>query len=589
VPESVILQSAATFALSAALAVYVALQRRRTPLQATVLALLCAFMAWTVGVLMIFGSDFDPLLSRIGAIIVYIGVMGAAPLWLFVCARIAKVPLTVEQPRATVAALFTPTLLLFAAFVSDPWHGLFAGGASAAMFTDPVATWAGPLFWVHTGWCYFCTVTGIVLCVRAARRAGPVDHWRFTLVALGAGFPLVTMGITMTGLLPEGLRLTPADLGVSAVLLVTAVLRYRFLESNGVPARDVIAHLHEALFLADANEIVVDANPAAQRMLDQPLGALRGRSLADVAGELAPELDLDAWREGSPDVPMQTVATASDRVLDFSYARVLAGDAVIGSFVVVRDRTEQHRSDRSRHQSQRLESLGVLVAGIAHEINNPLAFVRTNLAHLGGLADLVNKQLDSFEPHDASALSEMSEVILETQGGIDRISRIVDATRKLSREPQTTRQLVDVNQIVESAIHIAAMHANRAVEVTTELAETRPRVYGSAEQLGQVLLNLLINAKQATESSGEGRIHVETRQVDGSVEVLIHDNGPGVDPADRDSIFDPFFTTKGPDEGTGLGLAIAFDIAKEHNGSLGVTASELGGACFALVLEAIPQ
>jgi signal transduction histidine kinase len=535
-------------------------------------------------VLLIFGSNFDPALSHLGTVIVYAGVMGAPPLWLFLCGRIARAPLTAEHPRAALAALFTPTLLLFGVFLTDSRHGLFAGGADAAMFTDPVPTWAGPLFWVHVAWCYFCTISGIALCTRAARRAGAVDHWRYTLVALAAAVPLVSMGIAMTGVLPPDLRLSPADLGVSAVLIVTAVLRFGFLESNLVPARDVIAHLHEALFLADARDTVVDANPAARRMTGQDLDDLRGRRLEDVAREIAPELDFAAWRGGASDVPVQTVATAADRVFDVSYERVRAGDTVIGSFLVVRDRSVQHHAERTRHQRQRLESLGVLAAGIAHEINNPLAFVRTNLAHLSGLADLVTKRLDAFEPDAAEALSEMGEVVLETQGGVDRISRIVDATRKLSREPRNTREIVDVNEVVASAVRVADMHANRAVAVTLDLAANAPRVNGSAEQLGQVLLNLLINAKQATASSPEGRIHVETRQDDGCVEVRVHDNGPGVDPSNRDSIFDPFFTTKGPDEGTGLGLAIAFDIARDHNGSLGVSTSELGGACFSLQL-----
>jgi C4-dicarboxylate-specific signal transduction histidine kinase len=252
---------------------------------------------------------------------------------------------------------------------------------------------------------------------------------------------------------------------------------------------------------------------------------------------------------------------------------------------VVLDRTAQHRADRALHQSQRLESLGVLVAGIAHEINNPLAFVRTNLAHLTGLSDLVAKRLDVFASDDAAALGEMGEVILETQGGVDRISRIVDATRRLSREPQTRRERIELNEVIEGALSIAALHSNRGVEVTADLDPSTPPVFGSAGQLGQVLLNLLINAKQATAKLEHGHIHVEAIRLDaGRVSVRVHDNGPGIRAADRESVFDPFFTTKGPDEGTGLGLAIAFDIAEEHGGTLTAGTSHLGGACFELVL-----
>jgi PAS domain S-box-containing protein len=587
--DAVILQSGATFALSAALAAYVALQRPRTSLHAIVLSLLVAFMAWTGGLVVIHGSDFDPFLSRIAAHVLYAGVMVAAPLWLFLCARMTHAAVVFDRPRAALAALFTPTVLSFTAFATDPLHGLFAHGRIVEMFTQPVTTWAGPFFWIHALWGYVCTGGGIALCLLAARRrAGPIERRRFLLVAAAAAVPLLSIGIALSGVFPVDERLTPANLGVSAILLVTAILRYRFLESNLLPASGVISHLREALFLADVDGIVVDANPAAERLLDQSLDALRGRALHSVVRDLAPDSTLtdrsEAARGEAPAV--QTVLTPDERVLDLSYARVSERGRVAGSFLVVRDRTEQHRAERFRHRSQRLESLGVLVAGIAHEINNPLAFVRTNLAHLMGLAGRVEKKLDAFDPSDAAALAEMSDVILETQGGADRISRLVDATRRLSREPGVGRELVDLNDVTDGALQMAALHANREVAITTDLDPARPTVVGSAEQIGQVLLNLLINAKQATGSQLEGRIHVETRVCDDIAEVRVHDNGPGVSPADHESIFDPFFTTKDPDEGTGLGLAIAFDIARDHDGSLEVGSSDLGGACFTLRLQA---
>jgi PAS domain S-box-containing protein len=540
-------------------------------------------------VIVIFWSDFDPLLSRIAAHALFAGVMVAAPLWLFLCARVAHAAVVFERPRAALMALFTPTTLTFTAFATDPLHGLFARGQIIAMFTQPVGSWAGPFFWVHTLWGYACTCSGIALCLRAARRqAGAIERRRLLLVAAAAGVPLLSVGITLADLLPVEVNLTPAGLGASAILLVTAILHYRFLESNLLPASGVISHLREALFLADANDIVVDANPAAERLLGQSLDALRGRALDSVVHDLAPDSTLtEQGKAARGDAPaVQTVLTPDERALDLSYACVSERGRAVGGFLMVRDRTEQHRAERSRHQSQRLESLGVLVAGIAHEINNPLAFVRTNLAHLMGLAGRVEKKLDAFDPPDAAALAEMSDVIAETQGGTERISRLVDATRRLSRDPGVGRELVDLNGVVDGAIQMAALHANREVAITNDLDPAGPAVIGSAEQLGQVLLNLLINAKQATGSKPEGRIRVETRARDDIAEVRVHDNGPGVSPGDRESIFDPFFTTKDPDEGTGLGLAIAFDIAKDHDGSLEVGSSDLGGACFTLRLQA---
>ena len=256
---------------------------------------------------------------------------------------------------------------------------------------------------------------------------------------------------------------------------------------------------------------------------------------------------------------------------------------------MVYDRTEQHLRERFRLQTQRLESLGVMAAGIAHEINNPLAFVRTNLAHLAQLGERIEKRLELFEPEEAEDLAEISEVISETQSGIDRISRIVEATRRLSRDPGSRRTPVDLNQTARSALQIAETHPRRDVTVESHLTEPLPKLYGSEERLGQVLLNLLINAKQAVGQKRRGLVRIETRVREGWVEARVEDNGPGVAPADREHIFDPFFTTKAPDEGTGLGLAIAFEIAKEHAGTLSVDDSDLGGACFTLKLPTVPS
>jgi len=305
-----ILQSAATFALSAALAVYVALQGRRTPLHTVVLALLIAFMAWTGGVILIFGSGLDPLVSRVGCLVLYAGVMCAAPLWLFLCARVARATVVFERPRATLLALFTPSLLNFIAVLTDAWHGLFAGGRVVEMFTEPVGSWAGPLFWVHTAWTYVCTMGGIALCLRAARhRTSTVERRRYALVALAAAVPLISFVVTMIAPIPPSVRLTPADLGISAVLIVTAIVHYRFLEPSLVSASDVISHLREALVLADAGGNVVDVNPAAEALLQQSIEELRGRSLASVVKDLAPASELSDW-EGSPPSSGSALRTA---------------------------------------------------------------------------------------------------------------------------------------------------------------------------------------------------------------------------------------------------------------------------------------
>ncbi len=584
-----VLQAGITFALSAALAVYVAMLRPLTQLRVVVLGLLACFMSWSAGLVLVHGAASDPLLSRAGALAVMAGVMTASPLWLFMCARLVRVSAVIDRPRAALLALLTPSVLVFTAAASDDLHGLFAGGKTLEVFTQPAFDWAGPFFWVHATWGALCGLAAIALCARAAVYSrDPAERVRLGLVALAVAVPAVSVAVETSGVLPASVRLTPGDLLVSAMLLVAAIVRYRFLEPGPLPAKEVIEHLREAFVLADAEGQVVDANPAAEAMLERSVSTLRGISLREVVGILRPDLDLpDEVCRVPGRIRTQTLVTVDGRVLDVSWVQLTRAEGeTFGSFLIAHDRTDQHRAEHLRHRSQRLESLGVLAAGIAHEINNPLAFVRGNLAHLERLAQLVVKRLDAYEPGEADELREMGEVIWETQGGADRISRIVDATRRLSREPGAARDSVDLNAVVDEALQMAALHSNRGVEIEARLTSSQPHVQGSAAQLGQVILNLLINAKQAAGSLNAGRIRLETDLRDGWVEVQVHDDGPGVSPELRERIFDPFYTTKGPDEGTGLGLAIAFDIAEDHGGVLDVGESALGGACFTLRLPA---
>ena len=134
--------------------------------------------------------------------------------------------------------------------------------------------------------------------------------------------------------------------------------------------------------------------------------------------------------------------------------------------------------------------------------------------------------------------------------------------------------------MARQAIRLAELGARSDVVLVSRLAETLPAVKGSADRLGQVVLNLLLNARQAIEGRPFGRILVETLAQHGGVELHVSDNGPGIPEEIQDRIFDPFFTTKGPAEGTGLGLSIAFDIVRDHGGSLEIASRPGEGARF---------
>ena len=235
-------------------------------------------------------------------------------------------------------------------------------------------------------------------------------------------------------------------------------------------------------------------------------------------------------------------------------------------------------------QSQKLESVGILADGVAHEVNNPLSFVSANLAHLQEVASDAQSSLDTIPKELANDLRNMPEVIEDSVAGLERIRGIVQGLLRLSRTPSESRVMCNANEaVLEASRYVSLGHAG-SLPVETNLAAELPAVLASSDQLIQVVLNLLLNARRALSEIPDPRVVATTRVRSGFVEIRVADNGPGVPEAIRDKIFDPFFTTGGPDEGTGLGLAIAFDIVREHRGLLELEFSTTGGACFVIRL-----
>jgi signal transduction histidine kinase len=350
----------------------------------------------------------------------------------------------------------------------------------------------------------------------------------------------------------------------------------------------VIDHLRDGVLIADAAGTVIDANPGALAILGRARADVRGARLGEVlaplGGDAASIESLSASFEqlapGAAAAPVE-ISTRQERRIEVTAKclRAPTGEA-FGRFAVLRDRTEERRTESLLRQSQKLETVGSLVAGVAHEINNPLAFVQANLSQLEGMAELISKRLPALEDGEAEELAEMPQLVAECIEGIGRIRRIVDAMQRFSRVPSEEFAPVDVNCVIEDSIRLADLHRNRDVLVQSLLEPDLPFVHGSASRLEQVFLNLLVNAKHALAEQSAGRIEVATRLVGDVVEISVRDDGPGVPEALRDRIFDPFFTTKGPEHGTGLGLSIAFDIVREHGGVLELRLTTDGGACF---------
>jgi two-component system NtrC family sensor kinase len=229
-------------------------------------------------------------------------------------------------------------------------------------------------------------------------------------------------------------------------------------------------------------------------------------------------------------------------------------------------------------QAAKMASLGELVAGIAHEINNPLAFL---LAHQGTVERLVGEVAGAVPEGTPArrALDKARDRVGSMRLGLSRIQDLVVNLRKFSRLDEGEMQTVDVPDAIENVLALLQHKLGTRIAVRKDFAGA-PEIRCSPALLNQVVMNILGNAADAI--PGDGTITIETAIRDDHDVIRICDSGPGVPEALRERIFEPFFTTKPVGSGTGLGLAIAYSVVQAHSGQLSVESSPEGGACFVI-------
>ena len=227
-------------------------------------------------------------------------------------------------------------------------------------------------------------------------------------------------------------------------------------------------------------------------------------------------------------------------------------------------------------QAAKMASLGELVAGIAHEINNPLAFI---LAHQGTVERLLGEMPPQPEEKSARALAKARERVGTMRMGLTRIQELVLNLRKFSRLDEGERALVNVPEAIETVLALLQHKLGARIAVERDFAG-RPEIRCTPALLNQVVMNILANAADAMPEGGT--IRIVTRSTEETDEIRISDTGPGIPEPLREKIFEPFFTTKPVGSGTGLGLAIAYSVVQAHSGMLSVETAPGGGACFVI-------
>jgi two-component system NtrC family sensor kinase len=361
--------------------------------------------------------------------------------------------------------------------------------------------------------------------------------------------------------------------------------------------------ISDPLMIVDGDYVIRRANLALADDLGVAIQRVVGRKCHEVRGQAAQAFPgepgcacagcpvPEARREGAPrDGEIQARSGRVYRLRAYPLEDARPDRAVRGDHVTpepiqmggtpplmvcsYRDVTDEREMTRQLSNAEKLAAIGRLAGGVAHEINNPL----------GGILAFAQILLRERCPPE-----EQLEYLREIEKSAFRCKAIVEALLRFSRQsPRMQRAPLSLNDVVrESLTLVSYKYAVRDVEIRCALGEGLPAVLGNANQLEQVLVNLLSNAFDAITSASSkaaGAIDLRTSAVDGWVELQVADSGTGISDGHLAKIFDPFFTTKEEGKGTGLGLAVTYAIIREHGGRIAARNRPEGGAVFTVAL-----
>ncbi|MFO7812792.1 MAG: ATP-binding protein [Pelovirga sp.] len=382
----------------------------------------------------------------------------------------------------------------------------------------------------------------------------------------------------------------------------------------------LLQSISEGFYGVDMNGLTTFVNPAAAKMLGFESAELLGRPIH----QLTHHTRIDGTEYRADDCPVhqqvikqgQTVSKVADVYwrkdgtcfpVEYHSAPIREGDRISGAVVVFTDITERNILEQQLLQAQKMEAIGQLAAGVAHEINTPLQYIQNNTAFLKSsveeLTDLLQtvQELTTVTPpareekferivSAASAcdldflLSEVPSSVNETLDGISHIVKIVSAMKEFSHSDHRDMVPTDINALIDTAVVLSKNEWKYVATLTTDFDPALPLLDCHPGSWRQLILNLIVNSAHAIEpvakaTAHSGRIIIRTRLVENDVELSVEDNGTGMTPEVRERIFEPFFTTKEVGKGTGQGLAIVYDlVVNKHQGNI-TCDSEPGKGC----------
>jgi two-component system sensor histidine kinase HupT/HoxJ len=379
----------------------------------------------------------------------------------------------------------------------------------------------------------------------------------------------------------------------------------------------VIASVSDILIVVSEKAVIRQVNAAFMRLVGRGESELVGVRI----GEFVVEADqgrlaqlLASGREGKVqevDLRFRAADGEEESLAVRCSAQFTADRRRIGAVLSGRPISELRRAYQALHEAhvdlqqaqnrlieqEKMASLGRLVAGVAHELNNPISFIYANIFALERYQKSLLAYLDAIHADAPAATRESLRAGLKidsivadykpllegTMEGATRVTEIVKNLRRLSFSKTSDKQRLDLDKVLRAAVSLTARSKAAKAEISIDSASDAT-IVAHEGQIHQVIVNLIDNALYAVKDRADGRIFVSLKRRDGAAEIVVADNGAGIAEKDIDKIFEPFFTTKAVGEGTGLGLWISFSIVREYGGAIAATNRPEGGAEFVIRL-----
>jgi len=313
-------------------------------------------------------------------------------------------------------------------------------------------------------------------------------------------------------------------------------------EMHGIEPEEAAGHTACELFPASFCKVLGEATEKVRRGLEPLTSAYR--------------------------IPLRT-HDGADRVVTLSVAPLVGEEGDEGTVVIIDDVTERTEMETKLQQAEKLTSVGLLAAGVAHEVNTPLAGI-------SAYVQMLQRKLPDTDPRGA--------ILEKIEKQTFRASRIVNSLLNFSRQETGEFRRVDLNHVVDETLALAEIQLRKKQIVVETTCDEDVSVHGDPIKLQQVLMNLLLNARDAMPQGGA--LNISTIRHNGTAILQVSDSGTGIDAETIDKVYDPFFTTKGIGKGTGLGLSVSYGIIQEHHGSITVDSVPGEGTVFKISLPA---